>query len=105
MVKPEEWQCTFRISGLPVELTETIAGADSVEAILLALQGLRFYLEKSHLMLTMQDGEPGILGIPRLIPDSFGLQVEHHLIQHVNDEVSRLVEAKRKARSKGDDDE
>jgi hypothetical protein len=93
-----EWECAFRITGLPNTVSERIRGVDSMQAIGLGIEGLRFYLERADDRLTWLDGEPGDLGFPRRIPPGFGVAVEKHLVQLVNDEIARLVEAKALAR-------
>jgi hypothetical protein len=100
MTRPDEWECPFRISGLPKEIDDCSHGVDGMQALHIAFEGLRFHLEASGEVLTFFDGEAGDLGLPRSIPSSFGVEVEKHLTAMLNDEVSRLVAAK--AKSRGD---
>jgi len=94
-IPPDEWRCDFRIVGLPQEVTGHARGLDSLQALTIGLEGLRVHLEQTQEVLTWEDGEPGDLGIPRFIPQGYGLAVEKHLAALVANEVTRLVEAKR----------
>jgi hypothetical protein len=98
MTRPDEWSCAFAITGLAREVTAEARGVDGLQALMLASQGIRFHLEASGEALTWVDGEPGEYGIPRPIPDSYGVEIERHLTKLVGDEVARLVQAKVQAR-------
>jgi hypothetical protein len=98
--RPDEWECEFRISGLAREIVARAPGVDSVQALLLAFEGVRAHLAREGERLTWAGGEPGDFGIPRSIPSAFGLEVEKRLAQLVDDEVIRLVEARRASRGK-----
>ena len=100
MTAPDEWECEFQISGLPDAAIDRGRGEDSMAALIDALQGVRAYLDRAGVALTWGDGEVGELGIPRPIPNGYGVQMEKHLRDTVNDEVARLAKAKHK--SKGD---
>jgi hypothetical protein len=95
---PNEWKCEFKISGLPKEIEEHARGMDSLQALLVAAQGVRAHLEGVGDAFTWSGGETGVLGIPRPIPDAYGLEVEKHLEKIVNDEVMRLAEERRRSR-------
>jgi hypothetical protein len=95
--RPQEWGCAFRISGLAQEINEFGRGIDSLQALMVAIEGVRFYIERSGEQLTWEDQELGYLGLPRRIPDTFGIEVEQHLVKMVNDEVTRLMAEKAKA--------
>jgi hypothetical protein len=95
---PDDWKCEFRISGLPQEVAEHARGMDSLQALLVAAQGVRAHLEAVDDAFTWSGGEAGVLGIPRPIPDAYGLEVEKHLEKLVNDEVTRLAEERRRSR-------
>ena len=99
MIGPDEWTCNFQISGLSREVQAHGSGVDGMQALIVALQGVRVHLEGAAEILSMLDGEPGDFGIPRSIPDGYGPEVEKHLARVLTDEVTRLVEAK--WRSKG----
>lgn len=94
LVKRGEWRCDFTITGLEDEIRDAARGEDSLEVLILAIQGLRFYLERSGEPLRWADGPVGELGLPRPIPDSYGIDVEKHLTKLVNDEVGRLAKAR-----------
>ena len=95
--RPAEWASAFRISGLAQEVNESGRGIDSLQTLMMAIEGVRFYIERSGERLTWEDQEHGYLGLPRSIPDTFGVEVERRLVKMVNDEVTRLVAEKSKA--------
>jgi len=100
MVHKEEWRCDFRISGLSHQVDDCAYGVDGLQAIIIALQGIRFHLDRAPESMTWCDGPVGELGLPRPIPDSYGLDVEKRLAKVVGEEVSRLVDEKVRARRK-----
>ena len=91
MLRAEEWACEFRLSGPDTEVVDRARGVDSMQALALCLQGIRKHLEPDAETLTWLDGEPGELGLPRPIPDSFGRTVERQLTTLVDGELARLV--------------
>lgn len=94
---PTDWRCTFSITGLGEPLEVTVRGIDGLQALTVAIDGVRFHLERAPEPLIWLDGEPGDFGLPRSLPYGFGVEVERHLSAMVFAEVSRLVERKKKA--------
>lgn len=94
-IPPDEWRCDFQVVGLPEELNGHARGLDSLQALIIGLEGLRVYLERTQEPMTWEEGEPGDLGIPRFIPQGYGVAVEKHLAAVVSDEITRLVEERR----------
>ena len=94
MARPDEWKCDFRISGLSEDVKSYAQGVDSMQALAMAIQGLRVHLEAVDATLTWFDGEPGDSGIPCQMPNGYGRAVERHLQDVVNEEVAKLVAAK-----------
>jgi hypothetical protein len=79
-VSPEEWACPYKVSGLsPAEEVREAHGSDAVQALLLALEGIRFVLSESTKPLTWTGGEPGDTGIPRLPTMGWGLALRRHV--------------------------
>jgi hypothetical protein len=99
LIQSEQWKCGFTILGLPEALEDSSYGVDSLQAVEMAFQGIRVHLERSGETLTWLDGEPGYLGIARIIPDSHGTRIERHLTKLVEEELARLLEED--AKSKG----
>lgn len=96
MLSEETWECEFEISGLPAEVRQQAPGNDGLQAIIVAIDGIRAFLERSGETLTWgEDGEPGDFGITRYIPYGFGIGVEKRLWRLVSDELDRMVEEKK----------
>ena len=92
----EEWRCIFRITGLGKPIETYATGDDSLHALTIAIEGARVHLERYGDSLTWFGGEVGEHGLPRPVPSGFGVKVERHLARLVEEEVTRLVVAKRK---------
>lgn len=92
-VSSDEWACLFVIRGLPEAQRHDVTGADSLEALIIAMQGIRFYLARSGLPIRMLDGEVGDFGIYRSLA-GFDVAMTEHLESVVDREVTKLVRAK-----------
>ncbi len=95
---PDEWICEIRISGLAHEVVDRVRGVDSLQALMEALQCIRLHLNGAGEGLTWYGNEAGVFGIPRPIPDYYGVEIERHLEKLVSDEVIRLAKEKRATR-------
>lgn len=100
MPEEDKWACRFQISGLPTDVDERAYGVDGMQALMMALEGIRVHLERSGATLIWLDGEPGVLGMTPSIPFSYGLKVQKHLTKLVDEEIVRLVEADAKAKGR-----
>lgn len=89
---PDEWTCEIRISGAGDEIVDRARGVDSLQALIVALQGIRLHLDGIGEGLTWFGNEAGAFGIPHPIPDYYGVEVERGLEKLVNDEIKRLAE-------------
>jgi hypothetical protein len=83
-----DWRCPFRLRGA-LDIDDAGHGVDSLQALLNATQGARKYLDGSGLVLTWAGGEPGVLGIPRVVPEMFG----RAFAQDIEGEIDRRVTA------------
>src|SRR5262249_10218658 len=72
-VSPDEWKCGYRMVGLGKGELRYAHGSDSVQALVLAFEGLRVALADSGTNVSWVGGEPGDLGIPKFIPAIFGV--------------------------------
>jgi len=100
-VARDQWRCYFEIRGLATNFSDYGPGEDSLDALILGLAGLRASLEQMEKTLSWHELEPGLLAIPRFIPDCFGLAAETHLKAVVDKEVTRLVNARRRKLTRG----
>jgi len=102
-VAHEEWACRFVIRGLPGRHQHDAHGIDSLQALGLAMQGVRYHLERSGLPISFV-GAVGEFGIYRQLA-GFDVPTTRHLEQLVDREIAKLVRAKRrKNRSRKDPD-
>lgn len=65
-----DWICSFSIEGLPSAGNGTAHGIDALDALMMAMDGARKALVATGLTLRWKGGEPGDMGIPRLMPMS-----------------------------------
>lgn len=95
---PNDWCAEFAISGLRKEIKGRAFGIDSLQALLLAAQALRLRLEGLGVQFSWLGGEAGDSGIPRVIPNSYGLAFSERAEQLVLEEATRFVRAAMKVR-------
>lgn len=88
-----EWQCPFRITGLRVPKIQNYYGygEDSMQALSLALQGIRVMLEHSRQRVSWLSGEPGDHGFARMVPEPFGLKFSTWLNRMIDREIARKL--------------
>jgi len=92
-VSADEWRCRFRIIGMGNDQPKYAHGSDSIQALLLAFEGLRVALADSGAKVSWTGGEPGDPGIPRFIPGIFGLAFSRRLERMVEGEVQKFARA------------
>ena len=74
----ENWECRFSIKGLGKPQIHKVGGADSLQALLLAVEGARVTLDKTGSRFTWLETDPDKAGtgIPRYIPTHRGPRFE-----------------------------
>ena len=90
-----EWVCAYRIRGLGRTRAGRSHGADSLQALQLAIEAVRRELEPFGSRLTWS-GEAGELGLPALVPDYFGGEFRRRmerLIQLETEQEARRLKA------------
>lgn len=97
-IRAHEWAAPFVVEGLAEEYRDRALGADSLQALLLAADALRNWLEEIDVKFTWLGGEMGYTGIPRTIVDVFGLAFSKHAEQLVKAEAIRYVEGRAEER-------
>src|SRR5688572_7474922 len=86
-VDREEWMCPFRITGLPARVESGALGADAIQSLVLAIQGIRQSLDASGWRVAW--GTPGDQGgFPQFIPVFGGEEVSARIARFVDREVA-----------------
>ena len=101
-----EWACPYWITGFGDGATFRARGVDSVQALVLALEGVRIELKKAGGRISWV-GERGTAGFPRYVPDYYGQVFSERLEGMIDRELLRFARAaearhKRKPRSQRD---
>ncbi len=89
--KGGDWACPFQISGLGPRKIENGHGIDAIQALLMAIEGIRTRLEQSGKQLTWDGGNPGDTGFTRFVPTFFGLDFSKRLDRLIDREVQRFT--------------
>lgn len=93
--KPDEWACPFRIVGLDAEISEYGIGMDSLQALIMAHEGIAVALRASGRKLSWL-GIPGETGIRRQIPVHITADFANEIEDHIDAKIAAFVEAKQK---------
>lgn len=64
----EDWECPFQISGAGMRCFQFGRGVDAFQALTVALQGIRYYLDRSELELSWPGILEGQTGFQQIIP-------------------------------------
>jgi hypothetical protein len=89
----KDWICGFQIIGLNDDRIRRAAGADALQALVLALKGIRHTLENCGHSLTWIGGEHGDHGVPRAIPTFFGRQFATKIGKVLDQEIKKFGRA------------
>lgn len=95
--------CPFQIAGIGRSRVEHAFGLDAIQALQIALQGIRVQLEGHAKGATWEGGEQGDPGFPQVVP-AFGLAFDRHMSRiiareekrHVREVLRRRREARRR---------
>lgn len=91
-----DWSCSYRVEGLETEWTGSAPGCDSLDAIAMALEGLRCLLLPHRERLTYRFAEEvGDLAIPELMPGGYGRAVEARLLSVLKAELEKIIAERR----------
>ena len=93
-----DWRCSFYIEGIDDSGPRVVHGADSLQALLIALEGVRKKLDASGLALVWQNEEPGNICIPRMVPYQFGGTFARDIERYIDDRVEAFASAAEAAR-------
>jgi hypothetical protein len=88
------WECRFLIKGLGRPQIRTVGGGDSLQALLLAVEGARVTLDKSGGRFTWLETDPDKAGpgIPRYIPTHQGPRFEARVNLAIERESKRYFQ-------------
>jgi hypothetical protein len=94
------WECPFLIEGVGESRVQRAFGVDAMQALILAIQGIRVGLEQTGRKLFWLDPDIGA-DIPLYFPPSFGKQYEQRLRLAIERETVRAWRATIKSRRAG----
>ena len=105
--KEIDWECPFSITGLRIRGIQYGRGVDAIQALYMALEGVRVLLERSGARLTWIGGQPGDAGFYRFVPKFFGPKFSKRLDRVIDREVEafcRRAEGKHRRLPKSADE-
>ena len=86
-----EWVSHVEMQRGRTRTTLDVRGADAFQPLILALQAIRYELDKLEQPITWEGGEPGEAGFPLYITDLFGQELTRRLETIVAAETERFV--------------
>ncbi len=95
-----EWRCAFVISTAESEDVQYAHGTDSLQALILAIEGCRVRLESYDGILRWEGGDEGDTGIPQFVPSYFGRDFADRIRALIDEEVEKFSVA---AEQRGED--
>lgn len=95
-VAPDEWECPYHVSGLGMRRVAVARGIDAVQALILAIESTRIFLEQRIDRLSWPFGEAGDLGFPRLVPSALGISFARRINEMIDREIEQFIEAKKR---------
>ena len=96
-ISAREWRCDIHIDGAEA-IPKQVAGVDSLDALMLGVQALRWSLMHSGRKLAWPDtGIPCFSGeIPRQVPTVLGEEFDQRIEQLIDSEAPRLWKLRKK---------
>jgi len=91
--KERDWECPFSITGLGIRGIQYGRGVDAIQALCMALEGVRVLLERSGARFSWSAGQAGDAGFDRFVPNLFGLRFSKRLNRMIDREVERFARA------------
>lgn len=98
--KQGDWECPYHINGIGTQKVMYGHGIDSVQALVMALEGVRTTLEKSTKKLSWAGGEPEETGFTRFVPTFYGLKFSKHLHRLIEREILRFARLRERKRGR-----
>jgi hypothetical protein len=92
-----DWYCPYWIEGLRGRVSYKAHGIDAIQALILALEGIRLRLLQSGRKFRWNGGV-GDTGFPQYLPDYFGPAFSRHLEKLLEVEVTKFARAAKRRR-------
>jgi hypothetical protein len=93
-----DWRCAFHIEGIESGGSFDAHGIDALQAMLLAIEGIRKVLDDSRLTLSWSGGEPGDTGIPHMIPLSLPAATRREIERYIDFRANAFAKGARRRR-------
>jgi hypothetical protein len=88
-----DWECPFLIEGIGEPNVETARGVDSLQALILAIEGLRVRLEQTGRNFVWLDPNMGV-DIPLYVPSVYGKRLVERVSRAIEREIVRVWRAR-----------
>jgi hypothetical protein len=88
---PSVWMCTFLVEGIPGARRRIARGADSLQALQVAIQAAKATINAAGVVCTWGSDEPGDIGIPRPIPSFDGSGFAQKVERYIDRELKKLI--------------
>jgi hypothetical protein len=85
------WVCPFTISGIGLRGHIDAVGEDQMQALILALEGMRTTLRKDGSEWSWIYGERGDVGIPRFVPSGFGVDFAKGIESAIDEAIAKFA--------------
>jgi hypothetical protein len=95
----KNWVCPFHMSRVELRKPVLAYGVDGVQALIMALSGIRATIDKSKITWSWMHGKKGYAGFPIFVPMGFGTTFSRKLERLIDREVTRFArEAERRSK-------
>jgi hypothetical protein len=99
---PSVWRCSFLVEGIPAARRRIALGADSLQALQVAIQSAKATIKAAGVVCTWGSDEPGDIGIPSTVPTFEGSGLAQKIERYIDRELRKLIR-RGKARHKVSD--
>jgi hypothetical protein len=91
----DDWACPYFVSGLGMRRVAFARGVDSVQALMLAIEATRIFLEQHMKRVSWPFGDEGDLGFPRVVPYVLGVAFSRKINDMIDRQVDLFIEEKK----------
>ena len=98
----DDWNCPFRIAGAGIRVVDSGLGVDAFQALSMALEGIRYHLDRSRTPLVLDDmfDDPCFNRVIPLLPDPAETRRIERLVDREVRRWTRMLEERYKARAR-----